>query len=319
MDKNFFWKNFSLGKELDVAGTFIYNGLKSFDSMETFYFEVEIFEFLYNISVGIERLGKIAVILIEHNENTNQEEFEKSLITHNHQILTKRISKKYDCDFNNIHNSFLQLLSDFYKSMRYDRYIRKDNYSYDKESIALISYLEKNLQIKIEHKDLFGVTRNDTRIKRFIGKIIRKICDEFYGIIENEAGLQNIYTYEIRPESKASKIFLRKEYDFFKEGIVWKEVLIYLLNTKGNNGLLNFIRQIEPLGLDSDLISEYINCFQSDLNKQNLIDEIEEHYYEVDDKKNRLEMIKAINNPNIIWDYEENEDEEDFDTKSAVD
>lgn len=78
MEYKFIWKNFSLGKELDIAGSFIFNGLKAFDSMDNFYYEVEIFEFLYNISVGIERLAKIAVILIEHNNVQDQQEFEKA-------------------------------------------------------------------------------------------------------------------------------------------------------------------------------------------------------------------------------------------------
>lgn len=39
MNIDFVWKNFSLGKELDIAGSFIYNGLKALDSMETFYYE----------------------------------------------------------------------------------------------------------------------------------------------------------------------------------------------------------------------------------------------------------------------------------------
>jgi hypothetical protein len=142
-------------------------------------------------------------------------------------------------------------------------------------------------------------------MKRFIGKVIGKICNELYRIIEIEARSQNIYTYEIRSRSKANKIFLRKEYDFSGEEIVWKEILIYLMNIKDTNGLIEFISKIEPLDLDSGLISEYICSLQSDLNKQNIIDEIEEHYYEIKDKKQRLEMIELINNPYVIWNHEE--------------
>jgi hypothetical protein len=69
MDASTFWKNFNLGTELQVSGNFIYNSLSIFDKMETFYHEEEIFEFLYNLSVGIERLLKINVILIEHSDD----------------------------------------------------------------------------------------------------------------------------------------------------------------------------------------------------------------------------------------------------------
>lgn len=304
MDKNFFWKNFSLGKELDIAGTFIYNGLKTFDCMENYYHEVDIFEFLYNISVGIERLEKIAVILIEHKAITDQKVFEQSLITHNHLDLLKRINLKYNCEFRNIHNSFVQLLSEFYKSMRYDRFILNENFSYDKERVAIISYIEKYLKVNINYNDPFHLTRVDTRTKRFIGKVIGKICTEIYEIIEREASSQNIYTYEIRTGTKASKIFLRREFDFLKENIVWKEILVYLLNTKNKTDLNKFISMIEPLDLDSGIISEYINVLQTDLNKQNFIDEIEELYYDVEDIKQRKKMLELINNPLIIFNNE---------------
>ena len=48
--------------------SFIYNGIYSLDNMESFHNVEECFEFLYNISVGIERLQKILVILVEHDE-----------------------------------------------------------------------------------------------------------------------------------------------------------------------------------------------------------------------------------------------------------
>ncbi|WP_028298626.1 hypothetical protein [Olivibacter sitiensis] len=63
-----FWKNFRLGTELQISGGLIYNGLCSFDQIEYFYYEHEVFEFLYSLSIGLERLEKIVVILTEHDE-----------------------------------------------------------------------------------------------------------------------------------------------------------------------------------------------------------------------------------------------------------
>ncbi|MEO8149461.1 MAG: hypothetical protein ABI723_17610 [Bacteroidia bacterium] len=93
-NKDFFWKNFRLGTELQISGSFIYNGLYALNNMETFYYEEECFELLYNLSVGLERLMKVAVVLIEHDSTESQEEFEKTLITHNHFELLNRIKKK---------------------------------------------------------------------------------------------------------------------------------------------------------------------------------------------------------------------------------
>jgi hypothetical protein len=72
-DPDYFWKNFRLGTELQISGSFIYNALYTLDNMQTFYYEAECFEFLYNMSVGFERLQKIAVILLEHDKNGHQE------------------------------------------------------------------------------------------------------------------------------------------------------------------------------------------------------------------------------------------------------
>lgn len=43
MKRNEYWKNFNMGTELDVAGTFIYNEIYSFSLMENFYYEDEVF------------------------------------------------------------------------------------------------------------------------------------------------------------------------------------------------------------------------------------------------------------------------------------
>lgn len=77
------WKNFALGIELDVAGTFIYNGIRALHELHHFQHPVDSFEILYNLSVGIERLLKVAIILIEHSESEDLNSLEESLITHN--------------------------------------------------------------------------------------------------------------------------------------------------------------------------------------------------------------------------------------------
>lgn len=87
MRRGEWWKIFALGIELDVAGTFIYNGLDHLNKVEHFYHLVDTFEILYNLSVGIERVVKIAILLCEHNDEDAVEALEKSLITHNTQAL----------------------------------------------------------------------------------------------------------------------------------------------------------------------------------------------------------------------------------------
>lgn len=139
----YFWKNFRLGTELQVSGSFIYNALYFFDQMECFNNEEEIFEFLYSLSVGIERLEKIAIILLEHDKSTNQEEFEKTLITHSHSDLIDRIKKNRQLNLGKCHNKFIQLLSNFYKSMRYGRFNITSVYEPNQDALKFGEYLRQ--------------------------------------------------------------------------------------------------------------------------------------------------------------------------------
>ena len=38
MNSTQYWKNFSLGTEIDISGAFIYNGLKAFDDILNVYY-----------------------------------------------------------------------------------------------------------------------------------------------------------------------------------------------------------------------------------------------------------------------------------------
>lgn len=317
MDAKTFWKNFSLGKELNIAGGFIFNGLKAFDSLENFTQEDGIFEFFYNTSVGIERLLKVVVILIEHSDTIDQEEFEKGLITHNHLDLLRRISKKHNCGLSNLHNEFLELLSSFYKTMRYDRYTLNSIQYHDKERVGLVTFLEKHLGTTIDYENML-VTSNGWRFKKFIGKVVGKISEVLYNLVESEASAQNIYTYELPNGSKASIIFLGKKYNFFDDDIVWKELIIYLINTDDRSGILDFIREIEPLNFEPALVNEYLNVFKSDLKKHSYIYEVEEYYQDINDKKERFEMLELLSNPNVLFNfhYAEDDFEEDIEDDS---
>ena len=219
-----FWKNFRLGTELSISGNFIYNGLYCFELMPHFYNEDETFEFLYNISVGIERLQKICIILIEHNEEDNQHEFQKSLISHNHSDLHARIIKNKTINLGKSHLKFLSTLTKFYKSSRYSKFQIDSVYEQNTSKTELIKFIEESLEIDISI-DMMNCTENDLKIKQFIGKTIGKFCKEYYNIVKAECHKLNIYTYEIPPDSKAFKIFMSEKFDFGDEKIIQKEIL----------------------------------------------------------------------------------------------
>lgn len=303
------WKNFKLGEEISVSGAFIYNGMRRFHEMRNLDFTDEVFEVLYNLSVGFERLLKIAVVLLEHNDAVDQDELEKSLITHSHLDLLGRIKKHVPISLAPLHNDFLGLLGTFYKSLRYDRFILSSAYDSEREIEALCDFLRKYLNIDIPRNFLLFGTANEDRYRRFIRRTVLKISRTLYEVIEIRARALNLYTYELRNGSKAETVFLR-EIDISDEDVLWKELLVFLMNTKSTSGYLDFLRGIAPLDFDPELVGDYLDCFQSDASKAFVMDELETLYEDMEERKGeRLELMRVIASPNIYFDSSEDEPE----------
>ena len=307
-----YWKNFNLGAELDIAGRFLYNGIRFFHEARTFVQEEDTFEFLYSTSVGIERLLKIAVILTEHDQWDDQEAFEQSLITHSHQDLVRRLKQHHTLNYGGIHNEFIEILSRFYKSQRYGRYSLASVTAPAQEREDLNAFLSKHLNIEIDTQSFFGVTRNEARHKKFIGKVISKIALPIFKTIRSQAVRLNIYTYEIEYGSKASKIFQFEDFDFSKEDILQTELLAYFMSPKSTGSNAKFLRDIEALSFDPALEAEYIGALRSDVRKLQTMDELEELYREeVDNFSSRTEMLGAASSEHLDYGPDDEAEDED--------
>lgn len=304
MDSSTFWKNFNLGTELQISGSFIYNGLLVFDEMETFYHEEEIFEFLYNVSVGIERLLKINVILIEHTNEMNQDAFFESIRNHNHQKLLKSISDKYNLKASKPKNAFIQLLNNFYNEMRYDRYTNKDPLNNDKEKKSLIKFIEKYLKIKINN-DFLSVSQNNKSTKQFIGEVIKSITAEQYKIVTKEATRLNIYIDDIRRYSKAYKIFILEQFNFEFENRVQKELFLKFLSDNKSSPLIAFVKEFEPLEFDCYDENYYAKCMFKKLETLNLDGEMELLDENVENIEERIDFLENIGDDMVRFDSEE--------------
>lgn len=305
-----FWKNFRLGEELHISGTFIYNGLRRFHEMSRLDINDELFEFLYELSVGLERLLKIAVVLFEHTDNCDQKALEQSLITHNHLDLVVRLRPHVDLKLGTPDNDLLALLGDFYKTLRYDRFMLSSAYEGAKEAKAVQALLAKSLQVEFPNEtQIFGIENNDS-CRKFIHRTIQKIAHKVYAVIASRAGQLNLYTYELRHASKAQSVFLRTV-NISDEDVLWKELLIFFMNVEPSTGYLKFLKDTRPLGFDPALISDYLDCFGSDASKADVMDELE-HYYEEMDKDERKERLKRMSaiGANLYF-AEDEEDEND--------
>jgi len=300
MNRSELWKNFQLGEELDVSGTFIYNGLCRFYELRKLDYSADLFEVFYQLSVGIERLMKIAIVLLEHDDADDHGIFERSLSTHNHQALLARIQKYADLKLSNSDNAFLQLLTRFYENLRYDRFSLKSPLALGKEKHELLDFLERQLRVKFEDRNSIFGHENTDQYKKFIRKIIVKIARRLYGVIEKSTRALGLYTYELRNGSKAESLFLG-EANIPTEEVLWKELLVFFMNTKEQSGYLNFLRSIEPLNFDPGLVEDYLDCFQSHSARAQVADEMETLYEDVHDSGERLRLINIIGTPCVSF------------------
>lgn len=283
--KETFWKNFNLGTELDIAGIFIYNGIESLDKIEFFDFTPEIFEVLYNLAVGIERLQKVLIIFTEYDKSPlSQEEFEKSLITHNHSELMARIRNKHKINLNNPHNEFLTLLSSFYKKMRYDRFNINVVYDYDKEKTVFLNYITKSISGT-------EFLKNSKQIKKFIGNILKKIVSQLFELVIQEASRLNLFTNELKYDSKAARIFWASKFDLSDDNIYRKEILFYLIERNSSN---NYDGELTPLNLETWDSSIYVKALFDNKYLMQVKDEIDVLYEKIKNKKERMERISNL-------------------------
>jgi hypothetical protein len=311
MNASDFWKNFRLGEELQIAGSFIYNGLRQFHKLRLLDHDDELFEFLYNLSVGLERLLKIAVALHEHTDAIDQNALEQSLITHNHLDLVARLREHVTINFGTPHNDLLQLLGKFYKTLRYDRFSISSVYKGKKEVDAIRGLLSKHLNVEFPDDSFpFSGTFNEDRYRAFIRHTVLKISRTVYKIIHDRSSAVGLYTYELRHGSKAQSVFLR-EVDIADEDILWKELLIFFMNVDPSTRYLEFLKGIKPLEFDPASVGDYLDCFQSDASKAEVMDELETYYQEMDpeERKERLEMMGVIGAPGVYFDDPEEDDE----------
>lgn len=302
-----FWKNFRLGSEISISGSFIYNGIFSFDLLSHFYYEEDSFEFLYNISVGIERLQKVAIVLSEHNKDNDQEEFERSLITHNHLELFHRIQQNNQINIGRVHTKFLGILSDFYRSTRYDKFNLKSVYKSNPSRDTLVNFISEQLKIEISI-DMMGPTPNNNQIKKFIGKVIGKITVELYEIIKDRSSDLNLYTYEVPLGSKAYKIFIYQTFDFCDERTVQKEVLKYLLQSKKSVPFEKFLNELPHLELGDIGTNSYMDYLLNFHKKTEVFDEVEYLYEELESVKDRINYMDIFGEEGYDVDEESEED-----------
>ena len=310
MDKIWNYKNFNMVNELDIAGEFIYDGIQTLNQMDVISDGAAIFSFLYHTAVGVERLQKILVVLLEDITLDNYKEFEEGIVTHSHCHLHERISEKRKIKLNSRENEFLSLLTTFYNHSRYNRFNLDKPYCQEKE------ITEKYITKYLDEADISrSVCSNDIivtlKVRELFGRVIGSISKKYYQVLRDIAREKCTYTYELRSDSKAEKIFLsdcpKNSLQRMKitETIALKELLVFLKNSKESTPFTRFLKTIQPLEMDIALINEYIMEIGKGTIPQALVDEVECLYEESGYGKDRIEQISLIGDPYVMFEYGE--------------
>lgn len=295
------WKNFALGLEVDTAGAFIYNGIRSLHELQALHHPVDTFEILYNLSVGIERLLKVAIILVEHDENIDIEAFEAGLVSHSTIDLANRVNSSRPLKLADVHREFLSLLSTFYRSHRYGRYSLSSVPDISKEKTLFLRFISTHLQISIPFDDERIYIPNTDQIRRFVGKIVKKICDEVFSVIQRKAHELNIYTDELRGDAKALRVFYGERLDFIDEDLAKKELILFLMNPSSRGPHIDLLRSFEALPLEPAMTANYIKALLNDAALPYVQGEVEELYTEVKNVKERLDFLGLMDNEYLSY------------------
>lgn len=302
-----FWQNFILRDEQEIAAGFIYDGLRSLHDIDTFRYGAEIFPVLYNLAVGIERLLKVSIVLAEF-DGTNLQELEGGLKIHDHKELQERLHTKRSFTLTPVAVEFLELLSTFYNKYRYDRLTFRPATPIEKDKKALLNFLHKHINIDISEDPPLFYVENSPEVKEFIGGIVKGIVHELYEAIQELAHNKNLYTYEVSgSNSKAAKVYFGDgPITFDKEERALIEVLRFFLETTDSTRI-DLLKEVETLPFDPALDMEYLQALirKKPQDLQGIVDEMEACNEEIENLRERLEIIEAIQNPHIFIPSEE--------------
>lgn len=202
-------------------------------------------------------------------------------------------------------NELLSLLQEFYNSLRYERFNIINNKG--NEKTLLREFLNKYSETS---EGLSGAVESNDKTKRMIGRTVGKIAKVYYSLIVTRTHQLNIYIYELRDNSKAESGFLdssdSKDYLSYRNSmktLAFKELLVYIRNSKEINSFFEFLDSIEPLELEPSLINGYIYDFLNGSTSQELVDYVEECYGELDNKKERKELVNLVGTLYVEFDF----------------
>ena len=313
VDEIWDFKSINMGRELEISGEFIYESAKTTMSITGLNNQYEINIILYTGAVGIERLQKIYLCLVQQNPN-DKNSVPKCLMGHNHLELEKEIEKYTIDKIPKNGKGLLGIFTEYYNNYRYANYIPKINGG--DLRLLFISFLKKQ-NGKFNFDEPCSFSQFEV-FKRFYINELGKIAGYFYGLIEHKARDINTYTYEIESSSNAARVFWstrgRSLYEqMLIEQNAIKELLLYIYKNQRDSGVFRLLNHMESLEMDDMLINDYLaDLFEEKVNDW-LIDHVDDMYEEIGDIqkiKERKKLLSLFGDRSVCFDFEDLEDGE---------
>lgn len=271
-------RSLALCSELDSAGEAIYQGVKRY-STRLDKSETDVFYFLYQTSIGIERLIKISHKLLEADDKNFTFKGGHDIATLNDKTIGAT-----SIDISEGGVELIKLLSEFYKDSRYYNLDKKED-SKQSPSQLLSSFSHERL-----------------------GAVIGNIVKEYYDLIRELSWKLNVFSYELNYDSNAAKIFHTARIDdgdvfkiFQDEQQVFREFIVALigLHKQELSDTGTYFVDLEPL--DTALYSEVdtldtLNLLAQGEVPQVLIDLVNEIYKDMapEDRTKRLNALSIF-------------------------
>lgn len=309
------FRNFNLGTEINIAGSFAYNAISNLNSAKNISEDDQVFLFLYNAAVSIERMQKCVLFMYADLKAEDISPFADKIKIHRHQDLQNRINSLTGLKLSQDQNAFLLLLQDFYAVGRYSNFENHTDYNYTQK---LESFVENRFGASMLIPDFLGKKKLiSEKAKERLGRTMGKILRSYYMLICDKARELNLYTYELRPGSPAEKVFYNQDSNaslqalLLKDKIALLELIVYLSNNAETTGFFRYLHSIPCLEFDPAMIQEYIADIANNQLSQALVDEVTTLYEDMSSGEvhERKESLTPISDPHCIFDFDDDEDE----------
>lgn len=297
------FKNFNMGRELEIAGGFIYESAVRMNQLSYIGNHFELNAILYNGSVGVERLQKI-LLCMYINSPEDLENPKKCLLEHNHTSLNHEIQKQTEINFNKNEESLFALFEKYYREFRYAEY--RLNYNEQIMCQEFIVFINKHIGTHLSLTNI-SIASDYKKMKSFYINLLGEIALKHYRKIQDKMYELKLFTCELHSFSNAIKVFYRlneeKLYDRIQiENYAFKEILVYLKKARYSTHFLKYLNAFTPLDFDKAMIPEYLQDLSFYKPSNALNDAVEDMYTnfgekELKERKAKLDLISE----DIIW------------------